>query len=329
MKSIKFQPLLSLDFDAHRVFDTSNIDYAVDKSSELLSPHRIKLGKYTQTFRSRMDHISLENVSINRLMWSNPVEVEPEDLDYYLVSIPMTGSSFFTLDTNQFTTSPNQGVIISPQQKFKFATLSNFSQLLIRIDKQEILKSVQKIYGQDKWTGFNSTILTNGIQWESLCSVLRLIGLQQLRLSQEKTVRGVGDHLKELLISNLILNYSNITDGDSSHSYKRLGKERYLIKAESYLADNISKRIKLTDIASHCGVSPRTIQLAFQKEHNCGPIEWLRAQRLSRVRKAIQSQGHSRSLSELSLEYGFNHYGEFSQQYKHAFGESPKDTKRR
>lgn len=79
-----------------------------------------------------------------------------------------------------------------------------------------------------------------------------------------------------------------------------------------------------------CGVSERTLQYAFQERFGTSPASFLKAQRLSKVRtKLRQGEPRQTSVGDVAAELGFWHLGQFSADYKAAYGERPSETLKR
>lgn len=74
------------------------------------------------------------------------------------------------------------------------------------------------------------------------------------------------------------------------------------------------------------GLSIRTIQRAFQAEFGLCSQEWLRVERLHRVREDLLNDAYGTSVMRTAIRWGFFHLGRFSQYYRDLFGESPSVT---
>lgn len=99
--------------------------------------------------------------------------------------------------------------------------------------------------------------------------------------------------------------------------------------AEAYLDGHCDRTLCLADICDAVGVSPRTLQTAFMREHGVSPMTFLLRMRLDRVRAALESSGrHETSVSEAAMAWGFRHLGRFSGTYFRRFGEYPGQTLR-
>ena len=86
-------------------------------------------------------------------------------------------------------------------------------------------------------------------------------------------------------------------------------------------------RCNVADLCEALGVSERTLQNAFQTVMGLPPIAFLRRLRLHRARQELrEADPESTTVSSVALDWGFSHFGEFSQAYKDCFGELPSET---
>lgn len=81
--------------------------------------------------------------------------------------------------------------------------------------------------------------------------------------------------------------------------------------------------MSVIELALRLGVSRRTIQYACQDALGIRPMSYLRAVRLSGVRRDMR---HARSVSEAATRWGFWHFGRFARDYRRMFGELPSET---
>jgi AraC-like DNA-binding protein len=78
----------------------------------------------------------------------------------------------------------------------------------------------------------------------------------------------------------------------------------------------------LTMLEQKSGYSARALQYAFKERFGCGPMEWLREQRLLRAQQRLVC-GDFETISQLAHELGFGGASQFSTAYKQRFGNSP------
>ena len=100
----------------------------------------------------------------------------------------------------------------------------------------------------------------------------------------------------------------------------------YVQIALSYMENNISENITLSDLCIACSVSGRTLQVAFQAVMSRTPLQVLQELRLNRLRDKIIN---GMEISSACEQVGIQHSGRISAKYKQLFGELPRDTRSR
>ena len=86
----------------------------------------------------------------------------------------------------------------------------------------------------------------------------------------------------------------------------------------------------LAELCGHCGVGVRTLEYGFRQFYDATPIGFIKSQRLTRARTALaRAGGQPTSISATARRTGFTHMGQYAQDYRSLFGESPTMTLRR
>jgi AraC family ethanolamine operon transcriptional activator len=107
-------------------------------------------------------------------------------------------------------------------------------------------------------------------------------------------------------------------------SYSQIVKtcEEYTMNVEGH-------RPYVSELCAAAHVSERTLQYAFQDIMGMSPITYLHRLRLHRARNELrQGNSSSTSVTDVAMNWGFWHFGAFSQAYKNCFGEVPSKTLR-
>ncbi len=86
--------------------------------------------------------------------------------------------------------------------------------------------------------------------------------------------------------------------------------------------------ISLSDLEQRSHYSRRSLQHAFKERFGCGPMQWLRRQRLAKARSLLMQPG-SHILSEVALSCGYLTVASFSRDYTARYGEPPSVFRRR
>jgi AraC-like DNA-binding protein len=101
----------------------------------------------------------------------------------------------------------------------------------------------------------------------------------------------------------------------------------YLVEAaERFTLDGIAESVSMGELARFTGVSPRTLHEGFRKHRGYSPMQFLREQRMQRVRQQLSDAPGGTSVTEVALNWGFSHLGRFSLYYAKRFGEKPSVT---
>ncbi|AXT27158.1 AraC family transcriptional regulator [Ruegeria sp. AD91A] len=97
-------------------------------------------------------------------------------------------------------------------------------------------------------------------------------------------------------------------------------------QAEKFIAEQLQYISSITEIASHVGVSERTLQNAFRRVRGASPKLILNQSRLLRARDQLLNPDGPATVSAICNLCGIAHHGRFSKEYKKVFGESPVAT---
>lgn len=90
---------------------------------------------------------------------------------------------------------------------------------------------------------------------------------------------------------------------------------------------SLGQKTTLTQLEQKSGYSARALQYAFKERFGCGPLEWLREQRLQQARRRLQS-GDYQSITHLAASCGLGAASQFCTAYKQRFGERPGQSTR-
>lgn len=108
-------------------------------------------------------------------------------------------------------------------------------------------------------------------------------------------------------------------------------RQRHLVRrVVQHCAVRERDPIRIADLCREVGVSERTVRYAFQHVTGLPPLTFLKRQRLNRVRDALRDRSPTGTLiKRIAFSQGFQHLGQFSQDYRRLFGETPTETLRR
>lgn len=99
---------------------------------------------------------------------------------------------------------------------------------------------------------------------------------------------------------------------------------------EDYTLDIDGRRPYMSELCATANVSERTIQNAFQDIMGMSPLTYLHRLRLHRARDDLRKANSDlTTVTDVAMNWGFWHFGEFSRAYKNCFGEVPSATLRK
>ena len=118
-------------------------------------------------------------------------------------------------------------------------------------------------------------------------------------------------------------------DGESHVDTDKKGKSysQVVRKCEDYTLNLDGRRPYLSELCATANVSERTLQYAFQEIMGMSPLTYLHRLRLHRARDELRNaKTGSTTVTDVAMNWGFWHFGEFSRAYKNCFGEVPSIT---
>jgi AraC-like DNA-binding protein len=91
---------------------------------------------------------------------------------------------------------------------------------------------------------------------------------------------------------------------------------------------NLDQPISLSDMEQRSCYGRRSLQYTFKQHFGCGPMQWLRQQRLEKALRLLQESGGQRSLSRVAQSCGYISQSSFSRDFLKRFGQRPSKVRR-
>lgn len=97
-----------------------------------------------------------------------------------------------------------------------------------------------------------------------------------------------------------------------------------------WLLAHLQEPTSLSEMERRSNYSRRSLQYAFKQRFGCGPMQWLRQQRLARARTLLLEQpGRRRSILDVAQACGYLSQAYFSRDFLARYGEPPSKLMRR
>lgn len=100
-------------------------------------------------------------------------------------------------------------------------------------------------------------------------------------------------------------------------------RERIFEELLEWIRAHLHTPINLTQLEQRSGYSRRSLQLAFSQRFGCGPIQWIRQQRLEQARLELLRPAPADNVGSIANRYGFSSPAVFSRDFQNRYGLTP------
>ena len=153
--------------------------------------------------------------------------------------------------------------------------------------------------------------------YEELVSCIR-----QINTAYRTARSGYELILKQALFQLLYLLYDSkliLVKSEKGLSSQTKEKLKYIL---AYIEDNYEKQLTIEDLASLCHFSKCHFMNFFKKYTGMTCMEYIIHYRLSMI--AAKLQGYAGSITDLSMDSGFNNISYFNRAFRKKYGTTPK-----
>lgn len=273
------------------------------------------------------------SISLNYLRYGDEVRITPGTLDtFYLVQIPLAGSARVKVGSRVVASDRRFASLASPTEPVDMIWSDGCEQLLVYLDRAVVDDHV-RTPGAGRPASpvvFDPLVDLTSPQ---VSGWLRLVHLarQELELGSglfsgdRHGADLMAAHFEQVLVAGLLAAQPNSShlapEGPTPAGSRTVRLAMDLIAAEP------ERPWRVAELAREVGVSARTLQDAFQREHGISPLEQVRRVRLDRARTdLLNADPSTTSVTTVASRWGYFHLGRFAQVYRRRFGESPSQT---
>lgn len=315
-------------FDArHLILASDDPDEVVERCSRALRPHGLLLNGRNAKLAARLHHLPVGPLSLSRLCYGGDVTVMPalpQDGDF-LITLPLEGRARFRSGTSAVELAPGRGTIVGPYQECRLDMDGAFDQILLRLDRRRVELTCAALAGREGTAPVHFDLALGDIPafWHKLLEAAASLALFGGHAPAPPSLF-VG--LEELIVGALLAAQPNNFSAAIAAA-SRTPRAAQISKAMDYMRERLADPIRLGEVARHCGLSLRSLQSGFQRDVGLSPGRWLRAERLDRVHAVLANAAPGAvSVTDVALQWGFLHLGEFSAQFRDRFGRRPSEV---
>lgn len=313
--------------DARNEVETPDFGLFRDTLNSHFYPARVEALDHHPTMdRPRISAVHLALTTIGYVRFGARASVDPGDLAAYHVNVALSGAVTSRCGDQEAVATPSVATVFSPNQHTSLPHWdADAAQLSIKFTRPRVEEELAGLLGRPIVRPIDFRLAFGvdtgaGRRWISILSAL----LQSVEPS------GAVPHLRHLemlersLISGLLLSqphsYSEQLHSEPVQPPPRDGLDKVI--EEIHRAPD--RNYTVADLARLANTSARSLQLAFQENHQISPMRYLRQVRLDRAHDDL-IQGVA-SVSDTAAYWGFTNPSRFARAYRDRFGEFPAAT---
>lgn len=309
-------------------FRTHDLHEARRQVALLLSAHALEATHPRARLDVRYHSVELVDTALICAQYGAHVRLDPGALeDFYLVGVPLAGTSTVSCQGRELVTHPGLGSVQSCRQPLRTEWREDCRKLSVKIARPALERRLAELLGQPvrRPVVFELALDLDrdaGRSWRHLLGfVLSELSPRSLYLSSHGARRSLDD----MLISALLLAQPH-TYSEALRAEPRPAGPRHVRRAEEIIAADPSQPYRMADLAARAGTGLRSLQEGFRRHRGMSPQEFLRLRRLARAREALLHAEPGARVTDIALESGYTHLGRFAREYKARYGESPSHT---
>ena len=254
------------------------------------------------------------------------------------VNLCFAGASRYLIDGQTLDIGPSRPLYFSAGQDYRYIS-DHYNGAVFHLEMSRLRATASAIAGlgvsQRRFVNDLDVPRTVAMHEHRCASYLRILR-RSLSLLDEPTLEARGE-LSLLQIDDLIYRtlamllcpkLERLSLEEQASEVAPPGRQRIFEELLEWIQAHISQPINLTMLEQRSGYSRRNLQLVFQQRFGCGPIQWVRQQRLERARAALLNPGDGDSVASIAARFGYGTLTVFSRDFKAMFGFRPSDLLR-
>lgn len=313
------------DFLKFRSYD---IDESRRKVSEVFCPHQLLINGNARRLCTQFYEATLGRSSLVYITYGTAVSIDADCLGHcFLVQIPWTGRAKVVNGSHEILLRAGTASVISPSHPLRMQWSDDCGFYTVRLDRNTVEKKLARMLGEELRTPLVFEPIFDlstpaGRTWVNGVDLARrqveiplpIAAAESLLLQLEET----------LCLMLLQLLQHNYTFQLQSTSVEVTPKT--IRRAREYIGNNIQQSITVDELAAVTGVAAATLTKHFKYYLGHSPMEYVREQKLEAVRRILRHADPETSVTDIAIQYAFNHLGRFAEYYRRRYGELPSDT---
>jgi AraC-like DNA-binding protein len=255
------------------------------------------------------------------------IDIDASVLNSYSISLPISGAQELRKPNGLLMSDSGSGIIVSPYDQQELSIAGNCRKIQVAITctaMRQVLEELLQRPSQQPIV-FETQISTSD---GAPAAWWRLVKFLLVEMDQARDFFGhvsITRDIEKALIKGLILSQPNNYSSELA-SLSQIRCPEYLLKAKKLIHEHASDEVNLDEVGRAVGVSRFKLYDDFKKYFGITPTVYLKRFRLEAVRQALLEGGCNGNIAAVAMQWGFNHLGRFSSDYKKLFLEVPSKT---
>jgi AraC-like DNA-binding protein len=275
--------------------------------------------------RAMLRHANVGELGLSMISYGDWATVANlQGIDSYHFQMTLAGTCTITLDDGDMVLPAGCAAVISPSLPSAVHYSPDCIKVIVRIPKPLFHACALDGFGRvpDEGVRFGASPLDLG----SDLAAFRAIELLFLEADRQPASPRMQRPLELVFASKLL----DVFPNNTSSVALAVDAGDFLNVIDRYIEAHIREDIGAVQLAAELGISERTFYNKFHAHTGMPPSHYIKDRRLRHVYALLSHPaGAAASVTDLAFEFGFNHLGRFSADYRTTFGELPSDTQRR
>lgn len=276
-------------------------------------------------FCSKLKFAQLNDIELLYLSWSQAVQIQgnsPPETISFGIAISSQGRSIWRgMEYN------SQDILINADQEVDLKVPAGYEMYTVTIKQERLLEYAEwqqrRLHQKDleKTLGrVNAAVLS--VIKAYLQSSFVLLELNPSYSQTYDSMQFISQDIVSLCITVLLS-----AEEMSPLLPQALQRAQLVKQLEQYMLAHLDQPLTIEHLCKVAGVRERSLNNYFRELLDMSPMAYFKALRLNRVRSVLKlADPTTDKVATLAKQYGFQHMGYFSVDYKAMFGESPSET---
>ena len=303
------------------VIDTYDIDqHAAAQSEWALRYEQLSPGQ----FKGRIHRIRLPEVTLFREDTTQGLRQRGRlDDSVYGFAMPLNHSTELFFNGQRV---PQDAIMCGKGDDVDLTTPAHFTLIAIAVKRGLLNPLWERMYQKPlaSWLETQLVLGTSPVKAEAV----RALQLRVLAQATTMASRPYDDQALRQLRDDILIEWIEALPAavDTSDLPTLQRRKKLVDKACEIMLSHTDEPLSILEICGRVGASRRKLNYCFLDVLGTSPIKYLRALRLNSVRRALRQARPGDTIQDIASHWGFWHLGQFSQDYKHLFGELPSTT---